>query len=290
MKEIGELLKEAREEKGLSYEEIFEKTKIQPRYLKALEEGNMDIFPGEVYARGSLRNYARVLDLDEEMILSKYYENRSQFSESPSREKKVKEKPLYTKGDGIWNNLVIGILAILLLFAGIQGYQYYFGTNDERAVDFPEEVEEREIPTPYEPEDRDEEEVNDEPEEEEEEEEEVETREAELVLADNNSLDRVYHLFHSEKIELEVSFTERCWSRYTLDEVDTIDGEYGDGDIIQEDASEIVWLRLGNPGGAQVKVNGIEVDLEGISSPVNITVQLMEGDPDNLDNYSGSNE
>lgn len=285
MKELGKTLKEAREEKGLTYEEVFEKTKIQPRYLKALEEGNLDVFPGEVYARGSLRNYARILGLDEKMVLNEYYQHRGHYSEALSREKKSREKPLYTKDDSIWKNLVIGILAIVLLFAGIQGYQYYFGTNNDKAVDLPEEGRERDIPSPYEPDDWEEEEREDN-----EEEEEEEVRETELVLADNDSLGRVYHLIYSEKIELEVNFSERCWARFTLDDGEAIDSEYGDGDIIKEDAEKEIWLRLGNPRGAKVRINGIDVDLEGISSPMNITVKLMDEVPDNLDDYSGSNE
>ncbi|RQD75410.1 MAG: helix-turn-helix domain-containing protein [Candidatus Syntrophonatronum acetioxidans] len=285
VKELGKTLKEAREEKGLTYEEVFEKTKIQPRYLKALEEGNLDVFPGEVYARGSLRNYARILGLDEKMVLNEYYQHRGHYSEALSREKKSREKPLYTKDDSIWKNLVIGILAIVLLFAGIQGYQYYFGTNNDKAVDLPEEGRERDIPSPYEPDDWEEEEREDN-----EEEEEEEVRETELVLADNDSLGRVYHLIYSEKIELEVNFSERCWARFTLDDGEAIDSEYGDGDIIKEDAEKEIWLRLGNPRGAKVRINGIDVDLEGISSPMNITVKLMDEVPDNLDDYSGSNE
>ena len=45
MTELGNRLKEAREEKGMSLDDLQAATKIQKRYLTALEEGNYDIIP-----------------------------------------------------------------------------------------------------------------------------------------------------------------------------------------------------------------------------------------------------
>ena len=44
--ELAIRLKEAREEKGMSLDELQAATKIQKRYLTALEEGNYDVIPG----------------------------------------------------------------------------------------------------------------------------------------------------------------------------------------------------------------------------------------------------
>lgn len=46
MTELGIRLKEAREEKAMSLDDLQAATKIQKRYLTALEEGNYDIIPG----------------------------------------------------------------------------------------------------------------------------------------------------------------------------------------------------------------------------------------------------
>ena len=72
MKEIGELLKAAREEKGLSLEEIQMITKIRLKHLKALETGDFDQIPGEVYVKGFMVNFAKTVGLDGEKILEKY--------------------------------------------------------------------------------------------------------------------------------------------------------------------------------------------------------------------------
>ena len=51
MKELGAILLEARAERGLSLEDLSERTRIRVDYLKAVEEGNPEKVPGEVYFR-----------------------------------------------------------------------------------------------------------------------------------------------------------------------------------------------------------------------------------------------
>lgn len=62
--EIGAMLREARERKGLSIDAVEDKTKIAPSVIMALEEGNRVRFPHPVYARGFVRSYALLLGLD----------------------------------------------------------------------------------------------------------------------------------------------------------------------------------------------------------------------------------
>lgn len=64
LKEMGVLLKEARERKGLTLEDVAERTKINRRSLEAIEEGRRDRLPHPVYARGFVKNYAALLGLD----------------------------------------------------------------------------------------------------------------------------------------------------------------------------------------------------------------------------------
>ena len=62
--EIGKILREARERKGLSLETVEEHIKVAPSVITALEEGNQEKFPHPVYARGFVRSYAILLGLD----------------------------------------------------------------------------------------------------------------------------------------------------------------------------------------------------------------------------------
>lgn len=69
---LGEMLRSARESRGLDRARIERDTRIRERYLSALERGAYDELPGEVYARGFLRTYARYLGLDADAMVALY--------------------------------------------------------------------------------------------------------------------------------------------------------------------------------------------------------------------------
>ncbi|MEZ4518643.1 MAG: DUF4115 domain-containing protein [Chloroflexota bacterium] len=77
MDEIGQILREARENKGLSLDEVQATIRINTRYLEALETGDYDALPTPVHVRGFLRNYARYLGLDPQPLLDRYNNNQS---------------------------------------------------------------------------------------------------------------------------------------------------------------------------------------------------------------------
>ncbi len=67
---IGEQLREARERKNLTPEQVFEQIYIRPRYLRAMEAGNFAALPSRAQARGFLRAYAEFLGLDAESLVA----------------------------------------------------------------------------------------------------------------------------------------------------------------------------------------------------------------------------
>lgn len=69
---IGAVLREARERAGLDLRDVSERTKIRPRYLAALEDEHWDDLPSPAYAKGFLRTYAQLLDLDGEALVDEY--------------------------------------------------------------------------------------------------------------------------------------------------------------------------------------------------------------------------
>jgi len=83
--ELGALLKTARQEKGLSLDDVQEQTKIRKRYLEALEEGDYKVLPGKFYIRAFIKNYADCVGLDAEEVLRHYQ------VESPEPELNVSE-------------------------------------------------------------------------------------------------------------------------------------------------------------------------------------------------------
>mgnify|MGYP003357858553 FL=1 len=71
-KTIGEVLRLARINQGLSLEELQEKTEIQLHFLEAMEADDFDRLPSTFYARSFLRKYAWAVELDEGIVLDAY--------------------------------------------------------------------------------------------------------------------------------------------------------------------------------------------------------------------------
>lgn len=72
MFDIGSSLREARLRQELEFSELEERTKIRPKYLRALEDERFDILPAPTYVRGFLRSYAEALGLDGQPFVDEY--------------------------------------------------------------------------------------------------------------------------------------------------------------------------------------------------------------------------
>ena len=73
----GEILKKKREELGYNLKEIAKTLKIRSDYLKAIEEGTFEKLPVEVYTKGYIREYAKFLKTDPEIVIKAYIEKIS---------------------------------------------------------------------------------------------------------------------------------------------------------------------------------------------------------------------
>ncbi len=85
MNELGHILREARETKGLTLAEVENDIRINSRFLEALENGDYAVLPTPVHVRGFLRNYARFLGLDPKPLLDRYEVNKNQRKRHPDR-------------------------------------------------------------------------------------------------------------------------------------------------------------------------------------------------------------
>jgi cytoskeletal protein RodZ len=70
MSAVAEQLRQAREAKNLTMQQVVEITKIRTDHLRALEEGNFDVFSAPVYIRGFVRGYAKLLHLDVPQVMA----------------------------------------------------------------------------------------------------------------------------------------------------------------------------------------------------------------------------
>ena len=70
MSTVAEQLRLGREAKKLTVHQVAEVTKIRTDHIRALEEGNFDVFSAPVYIRGFIRTYATLLKLDVPQVMS----------------------------------------------------------------------------------------------------------------------------------------------------------------------------------------------------------------------------
>lgn len=69
---LGERLRELRVEKGLSVAEVASQLYLRADAIEALERNDFEALPTETYVRGYLRNYAQLLEVPAESLLSLY--------------------------------------------------------------------------------------------------------------------------------------------------------------------------------------------------------------------------
>src|SRR5271166_4795289 len=69
---FGEKLKQEREKRKITLEQISESTKIGTRMLQALEEDKFNQLPGGIFNKGFVRAYSRFVGLDEDQTVAEY--------------------------------------------------------------------------------------------------------------------------------------------------------------------------------------------------------------------------
>ncbi|MDP3791166.1 MAG: helix-turn-helix domain-containing protein [Candidatus Omnitrophota bacterium] len=120
---IGRRLKEAREKKPLTIEQVQKQTKIHSTVLIALEEGRASEILTDTYVRSFLKKYTQVLNLPTNEILKEYFPPRAEpvslgapAHESPlPAETKIGPKALYFTGIAI---LSIAALLLAIIIGG----------------------------------------------------------------------------------------------------------------------------------------------------------------------------
>lgn len=150
LKKLATELKETRESKKQTIEQIFTKTRIDKKYLTAIEDGNFSIMP-EVYIRAFIKEYSKTIGLDPNEVLAKFdkakagtdYENvpidiekpeeknekeeiKSKISQASHVDSQLDHKEPESKSN---KPLYYTLVAVLLLLTIFISYKYFL--NDE---------------------------------------------------------------------------------------------------------------------------------------------------------------
>jgi len=110
---LGNMLKQARLQRGLSLEAIEKRTLIRQMLLSALEQGNLSELPEPIYIRALLRRYGNALGLDGESLASQFFTRpvvnspRASWKDSPA----AQLRPLHLYGAYVL--LIMGAVSAL---------------------------------------------------------------------------------------------------------------------------------------------------------------------------------
>jgi cytoskeleton protein RodZ len=134
MSTVADQLRQAREARHLSIEQVAQVTKVRGDHIRALEAGNFDVFSAPVYIRGFVRSYATLLKLEVPSVMAALEAELGQttrFAEPP----RLSEHPRgvldflmlqLSKVD--WRKGMIGlgaVVGVLLLIVAYQGWRHY---------------------------------------------------------------------------------------------------------------------------------------------------------------------
>ncbi|MCT4788661.1 MULTISPECIES: helix-turn-helix domain-containing protein [Exiguobacterium] len=290
MTELGTFLKQRREASGLTLDQIQQTTKIQKRYIIAIEEGDYKNLPGSFYARAFIKTYAESLGLDVDELYETYAKDLPKIEPQPTVQ--LSRKQTYSKASETssrvsrWVPKVMLVLVAFLLMTAV----YYvvrnldFGdqnasqteqTNSSVSIDQNKDVPEEE---PVEEEPPAEEPVEEEPAEE----------TGPIAVASTNGADLTYEIATTDKLTTEIHVKESPATyvgvRDTSLEGPFLAPEYPNqskqNPIVIEDAeTDTLRIRIGLIGGVEkIVVNGRELELADSPVTQNIFVKRVDAE------------
>lgn len=143
MADIGDKLRSARKAKGMSIEDVEKITKIQRRYLTAIENDDFDQLPGDFYVRAFIRQFADVVGLNGKELLADYKSEvpeakPEEYVENSIDNKSERIKETTNSRKGLWRNYlpqiatVVGVVLVILVVY-IVYTRFFTGTNQQSA-------------------------------------------------------------------------------------------------------------------------------------------------------------
>lgn len=128
----GDVLQQERQRQGLSEKEVADQLHITMHYVRALESNCYEKLPGAVFAKGYLKSYALLLDLNVEDIMSRYdalekqqkAENESDRQVIRTRKRRDRNKPL----------VILSLAVFVIGFLGLWFVNNYFSDEPVPAV------------------------------------------------------------------------------------------------------------------------------------------------------------
>ncbi|MEK5335596.1 helix-turn-helix domain-containing protein [Bacillus sp. FSL M8-0166] len=270
MTELGKRLVEAREEKGMSLEDLQTVTKIQKRYLLAIEQGNYDIIPGKFYVRAFIKQYAEAVGLNPEQLFEEFRKDvpstyNDEVSDKLSNIKPQRElpKPASKVLELLPTILIIGgiLVVIAIIYVIVQAVNHDSGQKNNQAA--PQQSESKyevsEDSSLAKDQKKKEKASSDDKEKSSKKDDSSKDDETVSLKATNTEgSTTTYEVSGADEMELTISASQASWLRVRDESGKVLKmGELKDGESFKTDLSDLsqVDIRLGNASGIDIKVN-----------------------------------
>lgn len=243
---IGDLLRRERERQNLSIKDIEKATSIRALYIDAIEKGEYKTLPGEVYAKGFVRNYANYLKLNANEIVNAFneemhpqeelQESAGSSSAEEARQEQSSEKnreeyrgpkitslesyPMEKKSHGVRNALMVAAAVFVVAFAALIA----FGGDEEPSAPAPRAKTQTQQGQ-------------------------KQTEAAPKPAADG--------------VEMKLSFTDRCWTEVVVDGKTEFEGTAEKGKVLTLKGKDKVRITAGNAGALHYSLNGKDMGAIG---------------------------
>lgn len=252
---IGDILRREREKQNLTVQDIERETSIRALYIEALEQGEYDKLPGEVYAKGFIKNYANFLDLDGDDMVKKFVMEISPTTIAPEETKPAEKSYAKVTAETPAENpttraqrraethadseddkkkyLVAAAAALILLIGGII---FAFSGGEENTVA------QQEVTQP------------------------VETAQ-EVTQPAEPQTQQIAQVIPSG-VKVQATFSGDCWTQVAVDGAVVFEGMINVGQAFNWDGAQSVNVVLGNAGAVNFVVNGQDIGAIGADGAV----------------------
>lgn len=263
---IGDILRKEREKQKLSLRDVEEGTSIRSVYLEALEKGEYDKLPGEVYAKGFIKNYGNFLELNGEDLVRQFIieitpvasaiedsQPENLNSENKIAAKNISQKYPSKQTDSTENvksdsrkYLAAAVALIAVLFGGIF---YAFSGSDSETV---EVAQKEKITAPA-----------------------VEKP----AVVESQQVAQVVEVPQTpppapvapppvNDVNLQATFSGDCWTRVIVDGNVAFEGMFNAGQTQAWKGNQSISVLVGNAGAAQFTMNGENIGTLGDAGAV----------------------
>lgn len=281
---IGPRLKEKREEKEITLNQLQETTKIQKRYLKAIEEENFNALPGKFYTRAFIKEYANAVGLNVDELFEEFKDEIPSADDNQTaqytRINRSRKDNLPTKNSKVFS--MIPTIIVILLIIGIIFAAWWFMANKDQGDNDNTESEVIDNNEFYRPNtNTQDQEENDNESNESDQSDESETNgngedgqeedmvvEQELELVEAGTNDSPITTYHLNNPDEPIIITFETETRSWLDVQDEDENSFYAAMVEANDSPleidvtgvEQIYLNIGSTPNLEVKINGITMD------------------------------